>query len=734
MKEMSSVRTGLTELSSGWILVASMLACGLTPGQLDGRTQNGGDEAGSICGTDDRQPSSDPAVGRLIRYGVQPGTAFLLPNGKLVTAGHLFDQGGDEIWVEFNVPLSDPTGAIQAAADSDRYLVRNESRIWRGQWQAGNDWGVFEVYANSITGKLPLEAQRASYSVVRGRTPSQVRLTGYGRASGVLNYTQQTSADAYAGRDGYKLFYWTDVQQGSSGSPAIDEDGLVIGVQSVGQCPSAPNYATAVENPDFWDAMGLVTMTIDQRLDNEIEETVGSVGLWNGSTFGPRITVPKIQSFGLGSVQVLHADTAIYQNQKYNSWNNLADVVNHRGFFIDNSISVLVSFLRPTHGGVAVKTDLIDAPGTTADSIQFRDPWFIDYPDPLYGNSRRNRGKDLAVWYTRKSPFYPDTASFDGNVYNGVFLNQEYNIPGNPHYTVRAKQSIPISGITSYFQKWSGTYASFQDSSAMETPVVFTSSSAVAVAKYKAHLYSNSSSVTAPNGQRKIIRDNSGNYHMVYESAGEIFYTKSTDGGTSWSAEKHVSNYAPDPPYPYNRTPSLTVQDNPHQVIVVWDASANNPSDLVYVLARTIDPVTGAFGAMETVVEHSITPQAVGSPTPVVGCGFSGSSRFVLVAWYDPVDQKLRGRARSSSGVWGNTLDLDSGLISSITLSPIAQTDNWGLAWVKNYTLHFMEIIAALNITPGTIETVASGTEDVQNLNPSVAIGWDNGPFHGVSW
>lgn len=42
------------------------------------------------------------------------------------------------------------------------------------------------------------------------------------------------------------------------------------------------------------------------------------------------------------------------------------------------------------------------------------------------------------------------------------------------------------------------------------------------------HLASSSPNATAPNTQRKIIRDGGGRYHIVYESANKIWYTRST--------------------------------------------------------------------------------------------------------------------------------------------------------------------------------------------------------------
>jgi len=59
----------------------------------------------SICGpTDDRILSDDPATSRLLSVGC---TSWIIPNGKLVSAGHCL--ASSTTVVEFNVPLSLPT-------------------------------------------------------------------------------------------------------------------------------------------------------------------------------------------------------------------------------------------------------------------------------------------------------------------------------------------------------------------------------------------------------------------------------------------------------------------------------------------------------------------------------------------------------------------------------------------------------------------------------------------------
>lgn len=109
-----------------------------------------------------------------------------------------------------------------------------------------------------------------------------------------------------------------------------------------------------------------------------------------------------------------------------------------------------------------------------------------------------------------------------------------------PYYSVRAQSTQTINGYTSYFQNWSATNAAPQDASVLTTGVVFTNSNAVVIANYKGHLISNSTSGLSSNSQRKVVRTDDGKLHMVYESMNQVWYTRSTDGGTTWLPEQKV--------------------------------------------------------------------------------------------------------------------------------------------------------------------------------------------------
>jgi hypothetical protein len=77
------------------------------------------------------------------------------------------------------------------------------------------------------------------------------------------------------------------------------------------------------------------------------------------------------------------------------------------------------------------------------------------------------------------------------------------------------------------------------------TAVVFKQGGAVATATYKLHLASSSAEAISQSGQRKIIRDSYGTYHLTYISASRVWYSRSTNGGTTWLPEIRLSQYEP---------------------------------------------------------------------------------------------------------------------------------------------------------------------------------------------
>lgn len=210
----------------------------------------------SICGTvDNRFAFNDPAVARL-NNGC---TAWIIPNGKIVSAGHCTDNVTNRSFIEFNVPQSNASGQLRNAAPQHQYLldVNSLSYVDGGR---GNDWAVFNVLQNSQTGLSPIQAQGKSFNVVQGRPSDTIRITGFGVDDGATNQTLQTHTGALANVTNESVFYTADTRGGNSGSPIIDNaTGNAVGVHTHGGCTvsGGSNSGTRATLGAFWNALGL---------------------------------------------------------------------------------------------------------------------------------------------------------------------------------------------------------------------------------------------------------------------------------------------------------------------------------------------------------------------------------------------------------------------------------------------------------------------------------------------
>jgi hypothetical protein len=116
----------------------------------------------------------------------------------------------------------------------------------------GNDYAYFGCFANSSTGRTPVQAQGPGFVTRVPTSPAggdQIRITGYGTDSTPLtrNQTQQTHVGPYAGVFGTEVSYTTDTEGGNSGSPIIFEGtDEAVGIHTHGGCISlGVNFGTS---------------------------------------------------------------------------------------------------------------------------------------------------------------------------------------------------------------------------------------------------------------------------------------------------------------------------------------------------------------------------------------------------------------------------------------------------------------------------------------------------------
>lgn len=249
--------------------------------------ENGGIR--SICGsTDNRIPSSDDAVGRIVPIGC---TGWITQNGDHVTAGHCVGSSADVI--EFNVPSSASNGTIQHPGPEDQYVIDSGSFAFSDSG-IGNDWGVFSVFDNSQTGLQPIQAQGSSFNLAQNLGPSTIRITGYGVDSGSANQTQQTHSGSNAGSSGTTMRYTVDTRGGNSGSPVINTaNGNSVGVHTHGGCNSSGhNSGTSTLHSSFWSALGSSSSQPGSPSQLTAERTChgGYLVDWNAPTGGGSVS------------------------------------------------------------------------------------------------------------------------------------------------------------------------------------------------------------------------------------------------------------------------------------------------------------------------------------------------------------------------------------------------------------------------------------------------------------
>lgn len=188
---------------------------------------------------------------------------------------------------------------------------------------------------------------------------------------------------------------------------------------------------------------------------------VGTISIGEGSYFSPRTPAPFAPYVNKNQTYLFDADPDIYDSEKYHHYEDITDVRNFREQFIGTQNYSTTAVFNPTQPGIVISNSFPESPSLNPDddSIQFKDPWLIDFNDPLHGNKKRNRGTYGAIFQELPSPFYPNYSTYyNGNVYKGIFLGQGLPNWSPPYYTVNANspQPVTINGRihNSYFQNW----------------------------------------------------------------------------------------------------------------------------------------------------------------------------------------------------------------------------------------------------------------------------------------
>lgn len=205
----------------------------------------------SICGaSDDRRPSNDARVGRLMPVGC---TGWIITGGIHLTAGHCVSPSMRLL--QFNVPNSTPDGNPRQPPPEHQYAVRRIVSHDDGDGHEGDDWAVFSVARNSVTNRYPIQAQGAALALSQDARPTNVRVTGYGLDDGAANQVQQTHSGAFlgateAGPNDVEISHRVDTRGGNSGGPILvldgngAETGTAIGIHTNAGCGPGQNQGS----------------------------------------------------------------------------------------------------------------------------------------------------------------------------------------------------------------------------------------------------------------------------------------------------------------------------------------------------------------------------------------------------------------------------------------------------------------------------------------------------------
>lgn len=228
----------------------------------------------SICGADDRVPSSDPKIARLVQAQGEGGcTATMIGRTCAITAGHCKSV---MVLAEFNTPMS-KQGKAQGSDPEDLYEIDQSSIFYKNGGQ-GADYAVFKIKPNAITGQYPGDVQgnyTVSYAIPK--EGDRLRITGHGvdYSDPERHLAQQTHTGVMMpkSRWGSKksvLNYRVDTMGGNSGSSVIMEaTEEIIGIHTHGGCSTSASQTSSANAGTSIGSIPELKAAIEQCLADE---------------------------------------------------------------------------------------------------------------------------------------------------------------------------------------------------------------------------------------------------------------------------------------------------------------------------------------------------------------------------------------------------------------------------------------------------------------------------------
>ncbi|MGH1364849.1 MAG: T9SS type A sorting domain-containing protein [Calditrichia bacterium] len=365
-----------------------------------------------------------------------------------------------------------------------------------------------------------------------------------------------------------------------------------------------------------------------------------------------------------------------------------------------------------------IKTNFFSTNSLNSGTIGFKDPWYVSNVN----NDQPNQFKNESTL-----PFIP-TGKFDESS-GGIFRNVNPNV--DPvFYSVRA-QDQSINGTSYFLDEWTSTGGvNFTDANASTTSLEFTGTNTTVTANMKGHLASNEVSATSGNSSRKVVVDGLGYWHAVYVDNNAIYYTTSTNGGSTWSNEEKL----------WQGTSANPVQD---PTIATSSAFGTNYYHVAF------DEKGSYLGLLRHKVRYltktlstNWTEEAVGSTvyenyTSTNPAIHSEAGDKVWLVWEHYSGLAIQTHDVNQSSVWGSVFSVSGTNVSSNTPSIDRGASSYftKIVWADDSEDEILYITGDANGSSSwnwsSSESLTSGYSSISNpANPSITI--DGSDIHIV--
>jgi hypothetical protein len=332
-----------------------------------------------------------------------------------------------------------------------------------------------------------------------------------------------------------------------------------------------------------------------------------------------------------------------------------------------------------------------------------------------------------------------DQTEFDGTIPAGIVAR----VVEQNSASVSAPATKSVNGRSYIFAGWS-------DGSNANPRTVTPSASTSLTAIYKLVHASNNATAFQNNSQRKYLRTPNSYLHMVYESAGSVWYETSTDNGTTWNLMPSAPTGGPGSldNGAGGKCPSIDYYGN--SVVIAYQQKAGTSYNIVLVI---YDFIGGQYIWYDGITEwnESADLYATTNANPCVAWGQNG---YCVVTWerkystrFAPAGINYMGgildpnNPRGHSLVGGFILQTDANSVnSSLSFNKTDPALECNLVWEQDITSTSSKIyscylsFATFNQTGITQSSIAqiSSNSFARSYKPSIATGSD--AYNRVCW